>query len=135
LIGMTYTFAVGLFSTSTTSVTNQVDTTTVRMDKAVTLIGVESCKYTGVNAWQINFTLKHAGTTYKINDATQNELTAMVDSTVFTGTATPSLGSTTLNPQDVKTFSLAYTNTSAFAGQHTLTIISPAGETPVRITC
>jgi hypothetical protein len=136
LIGMTYTFAVGLFSTTSNSATNQVDTTTTRMDKVISLVGVESCKNTTAakTIWNITFTAKHAGVTNLINSPTANELSALIDSTVVDlSTSYPNLGTTVLSPGDVKTYTIKDFATTV--GAHTLTILSPAGEAPVRITC
>jgi FlaG/FlaF family flagellin (archaellin) len=142
LIGLTYTFAVGLFSTTSGTATNQVTTTTTRLDKQVSFIGTVTCgNYSGVSNWVIQFTLRHNGATHDINDATQNELTAILDSNVIADASTKLVGGATtlgtekISPGALKTFNLTYTNTSAFTGTHTLTISAPAGEMPMQITC
>jgi FlaG/FlaF family flagellin (archaellin) len=144
LIGLTYTFAVGLFSTTTGTATNQVTTTTTRLDKQVSFIGTVTCgNYSGnSNSWVIQFTIRHNGASNYINDATsQNELTAILDSSVIDDSKTKLVGGTTtlgtqlIKPGELKAFNLTYANTSAFIGTHTLTLSAPAGEMPEQITC
>lgn len=142
LIGLTYTFAVGLFSTTSGTATSQVTTTTTRLDKQVSFIGTVTCKNSTVAAdnWTVTFTLRHNGATWDINDAVQNELTAILDSNVIADsqtwytTGSGTLGTTPIKPGELKTFSLWY-GASAFTGSHTLTISAPAGEMPMQITC
>lgn len=145
LIGLTYTFAVGLFSTTSGTATSQVTTTTTRLDKQVSFIGTVTCQNNTVAAsnWTVTFTIRHNGATYNINDATSpNELTAIIDSSVILDantkltTGSTSLGSQLIKPGELKTFSLWYQNTSGvFTGTHTLTLSAPAGEMPMQITC
>jgi FlaG/FlaF family flagellin (archaellin) len=142
LIGLTYTFAVGLFSTTSGTATSQVTTTTTRLDKQVSFIGTVTCSnYNPPNNWVVQFTIRHNGATYNINDAAQNELTAILDSNVIPDANTKLVGGTTtlgtqlIKPGELKTFNLTYVNTSAFTGAHTLTMSAPAGEMPMQITC
>jgi FlaG/FlaF family flagellin (archaellin) len=144
LIGLTYTFAVGLFSTTSGTATNQVTTTTTRLDKQVSFIGTVTCQNNTAAAgnWTVTFTVRHNGATWNINDAVQNELTAILDSTVIPDANTKLVGGATtlgtqpIKPGELKTFSLWYQNTTgAFTGSHTLTISAPAGEMPMQITC
>jgi len=144
LIGLTYTFAVGLFSTTSGTATSQVTATTTRLDKQVSFIGTVTCLNNTVapyNNWTITFTIRHNGATHTINDPTQYELTAILDSSVIPDSQTKlTTGSTTLgtekiSPGALKTFSLWYPSTGTFTGTHTLTMSAPAGEMPMQITC
>jgi len=144
LIGLTYTFAVGLFSTTTGTATSQVTTTTTRLDKQVSYIGTATCgNYSGSSSkWVIQFTLRHNGASYTINDPSSPiELTAIIDSSVIPDLdtklvdGTTTLGTQTIKPGELKAFNLTYVNSSAFIGSHTLTISAPAGEMPKQITC
>jgi len=144
LIGLTYTFAVGLFSTTSGTATSQVTTTTTRLDKQVSFIGTVTCgNYSGnANSWVIQFTIRHNGATHTINDpSSPNELTAIIDSSVIPDPNTKLVGGATtlwtqpIKPGELKAFNLTYANSSAFIGTHTLTISAPAGEMPMQITC
>jgi hypothetical protein len=145
LIGLTYTFAVGLFSTTSGTATSQVTTTTTRLDKQVSFIGTVTCgNYSGnANNWVIQFTIRHNGATHNINDASQNELTAILDSNVIPDGSTTLVGGAThlgtekITPGALRTFNLTYMNSTsgAFTGTHTLTLSAPAGEMPMQITC
>jgi len=142
LIGLTYTFAVGLFSTTSGTATSQVTATTTRLDKQVSFIGTVTCgNYSGSNNWVIQFTIRHNGATHNINDPTPQELTAILDSNVILDantkltTGSTTLGTQPIKPGELKTFNLTYANSSAFTGTHTLTLSAPAGEMPMQITC
>lgn len=148
LIGLTYTFAVGLFSTTSTTATTQVEETTKRLDKHISFVGTEICRNLTAagptSSWTVQFTIRHDGATYEINTPTTSELTAIVDSAIIADTSTylvggsTRLGTTPISPGTLKTFNLTFTNgTSGISTttSHKLTISTPAGEMPVNIAC
>ena len=78
LVSLTYTFAVGLVSTSTRPVETSVSETTKKIDKSVSIVGDPACSYdAATNKYSITFTIRHLGSTYNIS---QNEITALLGS-------------------------------------------------------
>jgi archaellum component FlaF (FlaF/FlaG flagellin family) len=141
LIGLTYTFAVGLFTTTTTSTTAQTEATTKRLDKHVSFISDPTCTNTSTT-WTVKFTIRHDGATYNINDVgSTGELSVIFAGEIIPDTATKevggteTLGKTKITPGSAKTFN--FTNTSAvnWANTQTLTISAPAGIMPKTVTC
>jgi FlaG/FlaF family flagellin (archaellin) len=65
LVSLTYTFATGLLSTTTKSAETGVTTTTMRMDQRASFATDPICKNV-TNGWNITFSLRHDGATYKI---------------------------------------------------------------------
>ena len=151
LIGLTYTFAANLFSTTTETATSSVTTTTKNMDKTVQVIGSPLCTVSSTGAGQginVTFTIKHGGATYAINTERKPELTVMFGSTVLpnanvskggdTGGVSCSkcIGNVTIQPQEMVTFTATYGNSSVLtSASQKLYIVSPAGEISETITC
>lgn len=147
LIGLTYTFAANLFSTTTETATSSVTTTTKNMDKTVQIIGVPTCGVIAGQGITTTFTIKHGGATFAINTERKPELTVMFGSTVLpNANVTLSagagvgcincIGNVTINPQEMKTFNLTYGNSSALiTATQKLYIVSPAGEISETLTC
>jgi len=68
LIGLTYTFAVGLFGTATTGATGQTEAVTKRLDQSIGFVTSPICTSNTEN-WTITFTIKHTGATHDITSA------------------------------------------------------------------
>jgi len=63
LIGLTYTFAVGLFQTTTTATTTATASVTTNIQKSVYIpYNGASCKSKDVNNLWVNFTIQNSGT-------------------------------------------------------------------------
>ena len=80
LVSLTYTFAIGLFGTSSRGATGGVEQTTMRMDKAVAFVTDPTCSGTGV----ISFTIRHLGATYDINQTEISVLFGQKQETIDT---------------------------------------------------
>ena len=84
LIGLTYTFAVNLFGTTTGATTNQTGTVTKRLDQSVTFVTDPTCEnWTDSTwwGWVMKFTIRHTGSQYNING---NEIDALIGNAPFT---------------------------------------------------
>jgi len=80
LIGLTYTFAVGLFGTATTGATGQTEAVTKRLDQSIGFVTSPVCTNT-TNNWRITFTIKHTGATH---DITSTDIDVLVGNTKHT---------------------------------------------------
>ena len=73
LVSLTYTFAVGLFTTASGGATQGVQATTIRLDKSVSIVGTPTCvpAYGAAksNTSNVSFTVRHLGSTYNITNA------------------------------------------------------------------
>jgi archaellum component FlaG (FlaF/FlaG flagellin family) len=128
LIGLTYTFAVSLFSTTTSGATEQTTAVTTRLQKSVAIVA-RDCQISGATT-TFYFTLKNTGTL----DITSTELRAFVDGTQITS------GAITFNdiPKGEVDTEINFDNETASqgtAGTHTLRISAPAGEVDTTVTC
>lgn len=130
LVSLTYTFAVGLFGTATTGAQQGVTATTIRLDKAVSIVGSPICTKVGAN-YQVALTIRHLGATYNI---TSSEISA------FLGGASGSFGASwtggDLAPGGTKT--LTWTNSTSVTYSSTgttFTVSAPAADTNAIVTC
>ncbi|NIM46689.1 MAG: hypothetical protein GTN40_00840 [Candidatus Aenigmarchaeota archaeon] len=127
LIGLTYTFAVGLFGTATAGATEQTAAVTERLQKSVAIVA-SSCSISGANA-TYRFTLKNTGT-MTVEAAS---LKAFVDGTLIQGASFEDIPKGQIDTQE-----RAFTNETASQGTaitHTLRIAAPAGEVDSSVTC
>jgi FlaG/FlaF family flagellin (archaellin) len=122
LIGMTYTFATGLFSTTTNATQQQTNQVTGNMGKTVSIVAAK-CN-AGTN---YVFSIRNTGP----NAIQATELAAFVDGSLLSmagsGFATQASGNIT-----------QYTSSTAggAAGTtHTLKVSAPAGEVQTQVTC
>lgn len=136
LIGLTYTFAVGLFSTTTTGATEQTAAVTTRLQKTVAIVASSCANITsGVDAGNdsVKFTLKHTGTI----DIETNELSAFLGGSKISPKDT--VTSNTLEDTSLSAGSLSnefeYNTTDGHKTPRTLRISAPAGEVDVSLTC
>jgi FlaG/FlaF family flagellin (archaellin) len=117
LIGMTYTFATGLFSTTTNATQAQTGQITSNMGKTVSIV---SAKCTVGTNYQ--FSIRNTGP----NQILSTELAAFADGAQLTVTFS------NLASGQVTQF----TGTPAgAAGPHTLKVSAPAGEVQAQVTC
>jgi archaellum component FlaG (FlaF/FlaG flagellin family) len=125
LIGLTYTFAVGLFSSTTQGASTQTQTVTQNMQKSANIIAA-SCGSLSGSTRTFKFTLKNIGTL----------TVAAADQTVFQdGVKVTSVTFTDL-PSSQVSDEYSFTNiTQANAGSHELKISSPAGIFAYPVTC
>jgi len=131
LVSLTYTFAVGLFSTAAGGAEKGVVTTTQRLDKSVSIVGTPVCTNPGggINYF-VTFTIRHLGATYNIS---QSEITA------FLGGGSGWFGSSwtggDLVPGGTKT--LSWLNTSMVTWSSTgttFTVSAPAADASKTLT-
>jgi FlaG/FlaF family flagellin (archaellin) len=120
LIGMTYTFAVGLFSSTAQTTEQQTQQITGNMGKSVAIVAAK-CNTT---TRTYTFSIRNTGTSTIIT----SELAALADSTLLTVT----FGDLTVG--QVREFTSSAL-TSLPAGSHTLKISAPAGEVQETVTC
>ena len=128
LVSLTYTFAVGLFGTAAGGAERGVTTTTIRLDKSVSIVGTPICSLSS-NTYSVVFTIRHLGSTYNI---TGNEVSAFFGG--GSGTFTGGFGSD-LAPGGTKT--LTWTNNSAVAWLSTgttFTVSVPAADASKTLT-
>jgi FlaG/FlaF family flagellin (archaellin) len=128
LIGLTYTFAIGLFTTTSGTVGGQVSETTKRLDRQVSFIAA-NCKNISAT-WNITFTLRHNGATYNIESG---DLAAYWKEAEVT--TTPAITSQVMLPGKTYTFSFENTSEVDWHGVQTLTISAPASPISQTITC
>lgn len=126
LVGLTYTFAIGIWGTATGGAEEQVEETTERMGKSITVVG-SSCTNTTATNNVIKFTIKHTGTV----DIESEDLTALLDGTQIT--TTPDIAAQTLSSGAVSV-EFTYTATSQQASRE-LTISAPAADVDEALTC
>ena len=122
LVSLTYTFAVGLFTTASGGATQGVQATTIRLDKSVSIVGTPTCKVYTINNYTVSFTVRHLGSTYNITNA---ELSA------FLGGAPGNLIGWTANLTPGGTQTLMYYNNSAVSWVSTgttFTVSAPAAD-------
>ena len=129
LVSLTYTFAVGLFSTAAGGAEKGVTTTTIRLDKSVSIVGVPVCTKPTASSYQVGFTIRHLGSTYNI---TTSEISVFLGggSGTYTG-----WGVGDLAPGGTKT--LTWTNTSAVTWSSTgttFTVSAPAADSSKTLT-
>jgi hypothetical protein len=128
LVSLTYTFAVGLFGTAAGGAEKGVTTTTIRLDKSVSIVGTPVCTKVS-NNYQVVFSIRHLGSTYNI---TTSEIS------VFLGGGSGSYtgwGVGDLAPGGTKT--LTWTNTSAVTWSSTgttFTVSAPAADSSKTLT-
>jgi len=130
LVSLTYTFAVGLFSTAAGGAEKGVVTTTQRLDKSVSIVGTPVCiKENNVN-YTVTFTIRHLGATYNI---TSNEVSAFLGG--GSGGWTGSGFSNDMNPGSTKT--LTWKNNSVVTWSTTgttFTVSAPAADATKTLT-
>ncbi len=125
LIGLTYTFAVGLFGTATTGATGQTEAVTKRLDQSIGFVTSPICTNT-TNAWTITFTIKHTGATH---DITATDIDVLVGNTKINtigGWVDP------MTPGLTEYLSVSNESAVDWSGTQTLTVSVPA--TPVSRT-
>lgn len=127
LIGLTYTFAVNLFSTTSGAASDETTALSDRMQKSVDVLAVTCVASTKA----VTFTLKNTGLK-SIN--TSSELSAFLANTQLT--------SLTIAPQILTAGSVTTTGTGTatsatlVAGtQYTLKISAPAADAIEQVTC
>jgi hypothetical protein len=117
-----------------------------RLDKAIEILNT-SCNLKE-NYWIINFTIKHDGIKYNINDEEKNELSVYlrksyndsdflsIPSSIVTDIKTGiSIGNETIKPSDIKSFSFKNQTSVDWEGNRILTISSPAGDLSENLYC
>jgi FlaG/FlaF family flagellin (archaellin) len=120
LIGMTYTFATGLFSTTTNATQQQTGQITSNMGKTVSIMAAK-CNTTGYF-----FAIRNTGP----NTIKSTELAAFADGAILSGVSFADLTASQVSAQLSGTPGAA-----AGSGQHTLKVSSPAGEVQTQLTC
>jgi len=130
LVSLTYTFAIGLFSTASAGAEKGVTATTIRMDKAISIVGTPTC--TSGATYTIKFVIAHLGTTYNISSS---EVSAIFGGAtgLITGFPTPGgLSPGTMSPQLTWTNNTPVTYTSMGTD---FTVHAPAADATKTITC
>ena len=122
LVGLTYTFAVTLFTTAAGGAQEQATAVTERLQKSVTVVSA-SCDAT-LN--QVYFTIRNTGT-LGIDAA---DMAAFFDDEKLTVTFTPDP-----LPDGQLSDSLTATGVTFSAGSHVLRISAPAGTVDQSMTC
>jgi len=128
LVSLTYTFAIGLFGTSTKGAEGGVTELAKKADKRVVFVIDPSCTKSGSD-WKITFIIRHDGATYNI---THSEIPA------FFGSDQTTLDWTTddLAPGTVKTITATNVSGANWAGQtRSFTVSAPANPISKTITC
>ena len=131
LIGLTYTFAVGLFGTATTGATGQTEAVTKRLDQSIGFVTSPTCNDISAgtdNIWEMKFTIKHTGATHSIEST---EIDALVGNEKF---VISGFG-TSMIPGETKYLTIENNETDtgiSWNGTQTLTVSVPA--TPVSRT-
>jgi FlaG/FlaF family flagellin (archaellin) len=127
LVSLTYTFAVGLFTTASTGAEKGVQATTIRLDKSVSIVGTPTCTLSS-STYTVSFTIRHIGSTYNM---TESEVSAFLGG----GSGTFSSFGTQLAPGGTKT--LSWTNSSAVIWSTTgttFTVSAPAADASKTLT-
>jgi FlaG/FlaF family flagellin (archaellin) len=125
LVSLTYTFAVGLFTTSARGATAGTEALTKRLQQSVEFVSA-SCDKTNDN---VNFTIRHSGTVAMI----AGDLTALIGGSQVT--TEPSIATTAMDSGDVKSFGY-HSATDYTSGQDIiLTVSAPAGSVDRTVTC
>jgi len=128
LVSLTYTFAIGLFGTAASSAERGVSATTIRMDKAVSIVGDPSCTKPG-DTYTIVFTIRHLGSTYNITST---------DVSAIFGGGGGNLAGLTQQLAPGSTVRLTWTNNTAVDYKTTgttFTVSAPAADASKTITC
>ena len=133
LISLTYTFAVGLFTTTTRSATAGTQAVTERLDKRISFVAASCDATTDI----VKFTIRHDGATYNIgNDDLSafiggSKITTTPDIAVYPGGGTDTI----LNYGDVSG-EFSYTTGTFNPDQSiTITVSAPAGTMDQIVTC
>jgi len=124
LISLTYTFAVGLFTTTTRGATAGTAAVTERLDKRISFVAASCSGSPDV----VKFTIRHDGATYNI---VAGELAAFIGGTRIT--TTPNIEQATLTPGQVSG-EFNWTATGD-ATSRTITVSAPAGSMDQIVTC
>jgi FlaG/FlaF family flagellin (archaellin) len=125
LVSLTYTFAVGLFSTSAGGATAGTEALTKRLQQSVEFVGA-TCSASADN---VNFTIRHSGTVAMIS----GDLTALVNGAQVT--TDPSIATTAMNKGDVKSFGYHSATDYTSGMDVAITVSAPAGAAVKTVTC
>ena len=124
LVSLTYTFAVGLFSTSARGATSGTEALTKRLQQSVEFVGA-SCISTRTP--QIKFSIRHSGTV----DMIAGDLNALLGGSIVT--TLPDIKTQTMTKGQISEFNVTQTVT---AGQDVIiTASAPAGTVDRTVTC
>ena len=124
LVSLTYTFAVGLFTTSARGATSGTEALTKRLQQSVEFVGA-SCTVGGSD--NVKFTIRHSGTVAMI----AGDLNALADGSVVS--TLPAITGVAMDKGDLREFNFTKTVTS---GQDVLiTVSAPAGAVDRTVTC
>ena len=132
LVSLTYTFAVGLFTTAAGGAEKGVQSTTIRLDKSVSIVGTPICTYQTSPSVQyiVTFTIRHLGSTYNISKTEVSAFLAGADGDFGTSWTGGDLA-----PGGTKT--LSWTNKSALSWSSTgttFTVSAPAADVSKTLT-
>ena len=127
LIGLTYTFAVGLFSTTTSGATQQTSAVTERLQKSATIVSA-SCA-SGTTERNFTITIKNTGTLKILS----TEMAVFQDDTrVSSFYVSPAdLDAGKLSDTPIKFMNVSVAN----SGNHLIKLSVPAGEVTYTATC
>jgi len=129
LVSLTYTFAVGLFTTSAKGATAGTESLTKRLQQSVEIIGDGSCNAVTNN---ITFSIRNSGTV----GIDVGGLSVLIQGKLISDSSTtPNITAATLSPGQLKQFS-AWTADDLVTGtSYTLTVSAPAGTADKTVTC
>jgi FlaG/FlaF family flagellin (archaellin) len=122
MISLTYTFAVNLFTSTTTGAEEQTTATAERMLKSVTFASASCVGDT------IRFTLRHTGTV----DIESGDLAAFIDGLKVT--STPNIETEELESGKLSS-EFNYTGTYSSDQEVKIRVSAPAGEVERTVTC
>jgi FlaG/FlaF family flagellin (archaellin) len=126
LIGLTYTFAVGLFSTTTSGANEQTTAITERMQKSISIVAAR-CNSTNDYVY---FTLKSTGTT----NITQVDLSAFIADTPVSFTLSPAPLAAGLTSNQMNASAIA-AGVNLANQEYTFKVSAPAADVSTKVTC
>ncbi len=129
LVSLTYTFAVGLFTTSAKGATAGTEALTKRLQQSVEIIGDGSCNAVTNN---ITFSIRNSGTE---NIGTGSLSVLIAGKLISDSNTVPNITAATMSPGQLKQFS-AWSGDDLTAGtDYTLTLSAPAGSVDKTVSC
>jgi len=129
LVSLTYTFAVGLFTTSAKGATAGTEALAKRLQQSVEIVGDGSCNAVTNN---ITFSIRNSGT----ENIGAGSLSVLIAGKLISDASTaPNITAATMSPGQLKQFS-AWTEDDLTTGNsYTLTVSAPAGSVDKTVSC
>jgi len=129
LVSLTYTFAVGLFTTSAKGATAGTEALTTRLQQSVEIVGDGSCDAVANN---ITFSIRNSGT----ETIPVGGLSVLIQGKLISdASVSPNITAFTLSQGQLKQYNAHTADELAAGTRYTLTVSAPAGSVDKTVSC